>query len=67
MAAIHRIAADHGGGRILVVTHGGTIRAIHAAALGVDVTTYRRTHRVEPNGGLSAVEVEDGQLTEGRN
>ena len=67
VAAIHRIAADHGGGHILVVTHGGTIRAIHAAALGVDVTTYRRTHRVEPNGGLSAIEVEDGQLTEGRN
>lgn len=67
VAAIHRIAVDHGGGHILVVTHGGTIRAIHAAALGVDVTTYRRTHRVEPNGGLSAIEVEDGQLTEGRN
>jgi broad specificity phosphatase PhoE len=67
VAAIQRIAADHGGGRILVVAHGGTIRAIHAAALGVDVTTYRRTHGVEPNGGLSAVEVADGQLAEGRN
>jgi broad specificity phosphatase PhoE len=65
--AIRRIATDHEGGRVLVVAHGGTIRAIHAAALGVDVTTFRRTHRVEPNGGLSAVEVDDGRLTQGRN
>ena len=67
VTAIHEIAADHDGGRILVVAHGGTIRAIHAAALGVDVTTYRRTHSVEPNGGLSAVEVDGGRLTQGRN
>jgi broad specificity phosphatase PhoE len=67
VAAIHRIAEEHDGGRILVVAHGGTIRAIHAAALGVDVTSYRRTHRVEPNGGLSTIEVDQGQLTQGRN
>jgi broad specificity phosphatase PhoE len=67
VAAVQRIAADHEGGRILVVAHGGTIRAIHAAALGVDVTTYRRTHRVEPNGGLSTVEIDDGQLKQDRN
>jgi hypothetical protein len=37
---------------------------VHAAALGVDIHTYRRIHRVEPNASLSAVCVEDGRLTE---
>jgi broad specificity phosphatase PhoE len=62
--AVSRIAADHPGGRVLVVAHGGSIRAVHAAALGVDVHTYRRIQRVEPNATLSAVCVEDGRLTE---
>jgi broad specificity phosphatase PhoE len=64
VAAIRRIAADHDGDRVLVVAHGGSIRAVHAAALGVDIHTYRRIHRVEPNASLSAVCVEDGRLTE---
>ena len=62
--ATQRIAAAHDGSRVLVVAHGGTIRAIHAAALGVDVHTYRRIQRVEPNATLSAVCLEDGRLTE---
>jgi broad specificity phosphatase PhoE len=62
--AIRQIAADHDGSRVLVVAHGGTIRAVHAAALGVDVHTYRRIQRVEPNATLSAVCVEDGRITE---
>lgn len=62
--AIRRIAAAHDGQRVLVVAHGGTIRAIHAAALGMDVRTYRRIQPVEPNASLSAVCVEDGRLTE---
>jgi probable phosphoglycerate mutase len=62
--AILAIAAAHEGGRVLVVAHGGTIRAIHAAALGVDVSTYRRIQRVEPNATLSAVCIEEGRLTE---
>jgi broad specificity phosphatase PhoE len=64
VTAFGAIAAKHEGGRALVVAHGGTIRAIHAAALGVDVHTYRRIQRVEPNATLSAVCVEDGRLTE---
>jgi broad specificity phosphatase PhoE len=64
LKAMQRIAAAHDGARVLVVAHGGTIRAIHAAALGVDVHTYRRIQRVEPNATLSAVCVEDGRLTE---
>jgi broad specificity phosphatase PhoE len=37
--AIRRIATEHEGERVLVVAHGGTIRAVHAAALGVDIHT----------------------------
>jgi broad specificity phosphatase PhoE len=62
--AIRQIAKQHEGERVLVVAHGGTIRAIHAAALGVDVHTYRRIQRVEPNATLSAVCVDEGRLTE---
>jgi broad specificity phosphatase PhoE len=62
--AFRNIAAEQEGGRVLVVAHGGTIRAVHAAALGVDVHTYRRIQRVEPNATLSAVCIDGGRLTE---
>jgi broad specificity phosphatase PhoE len=62
--AIRQIADANDGGRVLVVAHGGSVRAVHAAALGVDVHTYRRIQHVEPNATLSAVCVEDGRLTE---
>jgi broad specificity phosphatase PhoE len=62
--AILRIADRHHNGRVLVVAHGGSIRAAHAAALGLDVHAYRRIQRVEPNATLSAVCVEEGRLTE---
>jgi alpha-ribazole phosphatase/probable phosphoglycerate mutase len=64
LAALHAIAARHDGARVLVVAHGGPIRAIHAAALGVDIETYRRLRPVEPNARLSAACVEDGILSE---
>lgn len=64
VGAVSALAAAHPNERVLLVAHGGSIRAIHAAALGVDVHTYRRIQRVEPNATLSAVCVEDGGLTE---
>jgi broad specificity phosphatase PhoE len=64
IGAILRIAEQHDNGRVLVVAHGGPIRAVHAAALGVEVHTYRRVQRVEPNATLSAVCVEQGRLSE---
>jgi broad specificity phosphatase PhoE len=64
IGAVHRIAAQRDDGRVLIVAHGGSIRAVHAAALGVDVHSYRRIQRVEPNATLSAVCVEDGRITE---
>jgi broad specificity phosphatase PhoE len=62
VAAIRRLAVEHAGGTILVVSHGGPIRAVHAHALGVDIATHRRTGPVEPNARLSAVAVENGRI-----
>lgn len=62
VTAVQRLAAEHPGGSILVVSHGGPIRAIHAHALGVDIATHRRTGPVEPNARLSSVSVEDGRF-----
>jgi broad specificity phosphatase PhoE len=63
LTAVRQIAAQHPDGRILVVSHGGPIRAVHAAAAAMDVHAYRRLHRVEPNARVSAVTVEDGRIT----
>ena len=62
VAAIQRLAAAHPDGAILVVSHGGPIRAVHAHALGVDIATHRRAGPVEPNARLSAVSVEGGRI-----
>ena len=64
LSAVDRIASDNAGGRLLIVSHGGPIRAIHGAALGMDVEAYRRIRPVEPNARLSAVCLVDGELTE---
>ena len=64
LRAVDEIAAEHEGGRVLVVSHGGPIRAIHAAALELDVHAYRRLRPVEPNARLSAVCFVNGKLTE---
>ncbi len=60
VAAVRAIAAAHPGGRVLVVSHGGCVRAIHAHALGLEFHAYRRSAPVEPNARLSAVAVENG-------
>jgi broad specificity phosphatase PhoE len=62
LAALREIAAAHPSGRVLVVSHGGPIRAIQAAANGMDLHEYRRIRPVEPNAGLSAVAVENGTI-----
>jgi broad specificity phosphatase PhoE len=63
LRAIAQIEDEHPEGRVLVVSHGGPIRAVHAAALGMDVHEYRRLRPVEPNARLSAVCTENGRLT----
>ena len=64
VGAVRRIAAAHPDAPALVVSHGGPIRSIHAAALGLDIHAYRRMRPVEPNARLSAVCVVDGEFTE---
>jgi broad specificity phosphatase PhoE len=63
LAAVRRLISTHPDGRLLVVSHGGPIRAVHAHALGMDVHAYRRLRPVEPNARLSAVCAENGRLT----
>jgi broad specificity phosphatase PhoE len=63
IGALRKIAEDHPNGRVLVISHGGPIRAIHAAAEGLAIKDYRRLKPVEPNARLSAVAVENGRLT----
>jgi broad specificity phosphatase PhoE len=60
--ALRLLAAVHPDGSVLVVSHGGPIRAVHAHALGVDVATHRRSGPVEPNARLSSVAVENGRI-----
>ena len=62
LAALRRIADAHPEDAVLVVSHGGPIRAIQAAAAGLDVQEYRRLRRVEPNARLSRVAVENGRI-----
>jgi probable phosphoglycerate mutase len=63
LGAVVRIAEEHDGAEVLVVSHGGPIRAVQAAAAGLDVHVYRRLHRVEPNAGRSRVAVENGKIS----
>jgi broad specificity phosphatase PhoE len=63
LAALREIAAEHPQGRVLIVSHGGPIRAIQAAANGLDIHEYRRLRPVEPNARLSAVLVENGTIS----
>jgi broad specificity phosphatase PhoE len=65
LRAVGRIAEAHPRGRVLVVSHGGPIRAIQAAANGIDIHAYRQLKPVEPNARLSAVAVENGRIRPG--
>jgi broad specificity phosphatase PhoE len=58
--AVGEIAAAHRGEHVLVVSHGGSVRALHAHALGLEFHAHRRSAPVEPNARLSAVRVENG-------
>ena len=63
IGALGTVAEAHPDGRVLVISHGGPIRAIHAAAEGLAIDDYRRLRPVEPNARLSTVAVENGRLT----
>ena len=59
-----RLAGEHPGKRILVVSHGGAIRALHAAAAGIDIATFRRLRPVVQNARVTSILVENGRLSE---
>jgi broad specificity phosphatase PhoE len=63
LACVVRIADLHEGGEVLVVSHGGPIRALQAAAAGMTVHELRRASPVEPNARLSRVAVEGGRIS----
>jgi broad specificity phosphatase PhoE len=62
--AVRELAERHPNERLLVVTHAGPIRAVHASAIGIGIHQYRRARPVEPNARLSAVCLEAGEFTE---
>jgi broad specificity phosphatase PhoE len=62
VAAVGEIAARHDGGCVLVVSHGGPLRAVKAPAAEMSYADYRLRHPVEPNAVLSAVAVQDGRI-----
>lgn len=63
VTAVLEIAGSHPGGSVLVVAHGGPIRALHSVALGLDISEHRRLKPVAVNAHLSRLHVEDGRLT----
>src|SRR5215211_5221957 len=63
VAGVAELASRHAGGRILVVSHGGVIRALHAAALEVDMATLRLRRRVSANAEVTAILVDHGRLS----
>jgi 2,3-bisphosphoglycerate-dependent phosphoglycerate mutase len=61
--AVVGIGARHPDESVLVVAHGGPIRALHATALGIDIAAHRGLRPVEPNARLSRLGVVDGRLS----
>ena len=62
LQAIRAIAARHGGEDVLVVSHGGPIRALKALAAGVEYPRDRRAIRDTDNCELCAIVIKDGAV-----
>jgi broad specificity phosphatase PhoE len=60
LEATRRIAREHPGGSVLVVTHSGPIRTVRAHALGLDYATDRKAAPMVDRVELSAVAVAEG-------
>ncbi len=61
--AVDRIARDHPEGNVLVVSHGGPIRVVHALAHGLDYLEHRHSIPWVANCELARWAVRDGILT----
>jgi len=59
-AALVDISDRHPAGRVLVVTHGGPIRAVQARLLGIDQASARTTVAKTPNCSLFELVIRDG-------
>lgn len=57
--AMHDLFESHAGGTVIAVCHGGTIRAMVAAALGIG-DAGRRLLATGPNGSLSVLDTRHG-------
>ena len=66
LPAIHRIATVHPEATVVVVTHGGPIRAIAGVVAGLDPLATRHTIPVVKNCDVAAITVERGSLGEVR-
>jgi probable phosphoglycerate mutase len=62
VAAVLRLAARHEGQTVLIVSHGGSIRACRATAAGLDYAASR----VAAIGSMANCEVAELHVTEGR-
>jgi broad specificity phosphatase PhoE len=63
LAALRRIAARHGGERVLVVVHGGTMRALAAHIDGIPIVEHRRRGSAPVrNCELHAVVMKNGSI-----
>jgi probable phosphoglycerate mutase len=62
VAAVLRLAARHAGQTVLIVTHGGSIRACRATAAGVDYAASR----VHAIGSMANCEVAELHVADGR-
>jgi broad specificity phosphatase PhoE len=62
LEAIRSIAADHVGEEVLVVSHGGPMRALKALAAGLDYPGDRRSVPYTANCEVCAIAVEDGTI-----
>lgn len=60
LEAMRRIAREHAGDAVLVVTHSGPIRTVRAHALGLDYAADRKAAPMVDRVELSAVRVADG-------
>jgi probable phosphoglycerate mutase len=60
--AVHSIAAAHDGEEILVVTHGGPIRALKALAAGLDYPRDRRSVPYTENCDVFRIAIRDGVM-----
>jgi probable phosphoglycerate mutase len=59
--AVRRLADVHDGGEILLVAHGGPMRAVLMEAEGLDYLTQRREFRFISNCEVARIAVEDGR------